>query len=295
MTAEVNLKAQIRDWWAGAPMTYGDQHGSTEYVCPDGTVERVELGSRRFFEIADKRFYGWNTPLHGSRPFEGIFDYARYRGRRVLEVGCGMGCMAMNWAEAGAEMTAVDLNPVAVAQTRRRFEVYGLAGRIEQADGETLPFPDASFDYAYSWGVLHHTPGTAAALREINRVLKPGAGIGVMLYHRRSLLYRYTISFIEGWLNAERDVLTELELSSRYGDGAREEGNPHTWPVTAAEVTELFSGFADLSIRVLGTDVPDILNVLRPNFAARLGERRVQALAGRYGWSLWITARKAGS
>jgi len=292
MSEAVDIKSEIRDWWAGAPMTYGERHGGTEYIRPDGSIELVELGSRRFFEIADERFYGWKRPLHGARPFEKTFDYERCSGRPVLEIGCGMGCMAMNWAQAGAQITAVDLNPVAVAQTTRRFEVFGLNGTIRQVDAETVPFADASFDYAYSWGVLHHTPGTAVGLQQMRRVLKPGGEIGVMLYHRHSLLYRYTVAFIEGWLNDERDVLSERELASRYGDGAREEGNPHTWPVTIPEVEELFSGFENLSVRILGTDVPDILNVLGPNLAGRLGERRKASLARRYGWSLWITARK---
>ena len=289
------IKSQIRDWWAAAPMTYGERHGGTEYIRPDGAVERVELGSQRFFEIADERFYSWNTPLHGERPFDRIFDYARYRGRPVLEVGCGMGCMAMNWAKAGAKVTAVDLNPVAIAQTRRRFEVFGQSGVIEQADAEALRFADASFDFVYSWGVIHHTPGIASAVREFHRVLRPGGASGVMLYHRDSLLYRYTIGFIEGWLNAERETLSELELASRYGDGAREEGNPYTWPVTQLEVKELFAGFEDIRIRVLGTDVPDILNALHPSFGLRLGPRRLNALVRRHGWSLWITGRKATS
>lgn len=293
MTALESVKASIRDWWAAAPMTYGERHGDTEYVRPDGSVERVPLGSRRFFEIADERFYGWNTPLHGNRPFSAIFDYDRYRGRPVLEVGCGMGCMAMNWAQAGADITAVDLNPVAIDQTRRRFDVFGLSGRIEPADAEALQFADVSFDYVYSWGVIHHTPGIADAVREFRRVLRPGGATGVMLYHRNSLLYRYTISFVEGWLNAERDALSEVGLASRYGDGAREEGNPHTWPVTKREVFDLFDGFEDIQIRTLGTDVPDILNVLSPELGRRIGKRRREALARRIGWSLWITARKS--
>ena len=79
----------------------------------------------------------------------------------------------MNWARHRAEITAVDLNPVSVAQTRRRFDLFELKGDIRQADTETLPFADDSFDYVYSWGVLHHTPGTAKAVAEIRRVLNP--------------------------------------------------------------------------------------------------------------------------
>jgi SAM-dependent methyltransferase len=288
------LKSEVRDWWASAPMTYAQDHGATLYHLPDGTVERVEIGSRRFFELADQTFYRWNEPLQGDEgPFGRIFDYRRYRGLPVLEIGCGMGCMAMNWAQRGARVTAVDLNPVAVAQTRRRFELFGLTGDIREVDGETLPFDDASFQFAYSWGVLHHTPGTAKAIAQLFRVLAPGGQIGLMLYNRNSILYRYSIAFEEGVVNGERLFLDELELASRYGDGAREEGNPHTWPVTEREVRrDLMPMFDDVDIRVFGTDVPDLLNTWFPRLSKFMTSGMIKAIARRWGWSLWITGRK---
>ncbi len=289
-----STKEQIRDWWAAAPMTYGERHGTTEFVRPDGSVEAVELGSQRFFELADERLYSWNTRLHTTTgPFAAIFPYSDMAGRRVLEIGCGMGCMAMNWARHGAEITAVDLNPVSVAQTRRRFDLFELKGDIRQADAETLPFADDSFDYVYSWGVLHHTPGTAKAVAEIRRVLKPGAAAGVMLYHRRSFLFMMTVAFQEGFINLERQFLDPLGLASRYGDGAREEGNPHTWPVTRREVQkQLFLSFRNVNIRVLGTDVPPILSAWKPGLGETLSKASLAALARRFGWSLWITGIK---
>ena len=115
-----------------------------------------------------------NTPLHTTRGrFARIFPYDGYRGRDVLEVGCGMGCMAMNWAINGAKITAVDLNPVAVAQTRQRFAVHQLAGTIHEADAEALPFPDASFDGVLLSGVVHHFPDPARCAAEVFRVLRP--------------------------------------------------------------------------------------------------------------------------
>lgn len=289
------LKEQIREWWAEAPMTYGETHGTTEYHLPDGTVERVEIGSKRFFELADQRFYGWNTPLHQpDGPFSAIFDYKAFAGKKVLEIGCGMGCMAMNWAQRGAQVTAVDLNPTSVRQTRERFKQFELEGDIRESDGESLPFDDNSFDYVYSWGVLHHTPGTRDALAELHRVLKPGGHFGLMLYHRHSFLSRYSIWWQEGFINLENRFLTPLEVASRYSDGAREEGNPHTWPVTKREVRrDLVAQFGNVDIKTFGTDVPEILNTWVPNLARKilpLGWRK--ALSRRAGWSLWITGSK---
>jgi SAM-dependent methyltransferase len=288
-------KDAIRRWWAEFPMTYGEEHGNTEYRDATGAVQ-VPLGTRAFFEKADATFYRWNEMHHGPEgKFSRLFDYPAGRGRRVLEVGCGMGCMAMNWALQGAQVTAVDLNPVSVAQTRRRFELFELAGDIREADAERLPFDDGTFDFAYSWGVLHHTPDIEQGLAEIHRVLKPGGRIGVMLYNRESLLYRFLVRWQEGFVNLESRWLDELGLASRYADGERREGNPHTWPVTKDEVrNQLFRRFADIDIRTFGTDVPNVLNI----WAAELGTRHtpsraVEALARRWGWSLWITARKS--
>lgn len=289
-----DIKKAIRDWWAGSPMTYAESHGNVEYRLPDGTMEQVQLGSRRFYELADSVFYRWNEPLHiDTGKFGRIFDYERYRGKRVLEIGCGMGCMASNWASHGANLTAIDLNPVAVAQTTQRFKAFGLQGEILEVDAESLPFPDENFDFVYSWGVIHHTPGIRKAVQDIYRVLRPGGQIGLMLYNRESILYRYFVQYQEGLVNMERRFLDELSLASRYGDGGREEGNPHTWPVTKKEVLrDLIPMFVNPEIKTLGTDVPEALNTWFPRLGQRLPLGWRKALARRLGWSLWITGEK---
>jgi SAM-dependent methyltransferase len=293
--AKTQPHGRIADWWASNPMTYGRGHGTTTFKTTEGRDVAVELGSPRFFELADERFYRWNRTLHtAAAPFGRIFDYERFRGAPVLEIGCGMGCMAYNWARQGARITATDLNPVAVRQTRRRFDLAGLSARIVHGDGSRLAFADASYDYVYSWGVLHHFPATQQAIDEIWRVLKPGGTVGVMLYHRGSLRHLYKTLYLEGFLHWERHFLSPLQLASRYGDGARNDGNPHTWPVTIGEVhSELFGRFADVRVRVLGGDVPRVLDACLPQLGSRLLPRAfVAACARRWGWSLWITGTK---
>lgn len=285
-------KQDIREWWAKRPMTYGFVHGDTEYI-EDGQAKQVDFGSKAFFEQADKTFYEWNKPLHTSKGnFGKIFDYDRFQGKDVLEVGCGMGCMAMNWAQHGANITATDLNPVAIEQTKSRFDLYGLNGTIQEADGENLSFDDASFDYAYSWGVLHHTPKTKQAIDDLWRVLQVGGSVGVMLYHRHSFLYQYWARYMEGLVGMENKFLTPVELGSRYGDGARQGGNPHTWPITKKEAYQLFDKFSNVRVRVLGTELPDILNLMHVGFGKWLPLPMKKALARRWGWSLWITGDK---
>lgn len=281
---------EVERWWAENPMTYGAAHGQAVYE--DGAYE---LGTRPFFERVDREFYSWNRPLHGERPFDRLFPYGRYVGGRVLEIGCGMGTMAMNWARHGARVTAADLNRTAVEMTRRRFELFGLEGRVRQEDARALTFADSEFDYAYSFGVLHHSPDLAQSVAELMRVLRPGGGFGVMLYNRRSILYRYSVEYLQGFLHYENQFLGPLELASRYGDGDTAEGNPHTWPITREEAHEFFAPYSrDVGVRVLGTDLDPLLRQMLPlvgRFVPRLVRK---SWARRYGWSLWISGTKRG-
>lgn len=110
------------------------------------------------------------------------------RGLKVLEIGVGLGADHQRFAEAGADLYGIDLTPRAVEFVRQRLAVMGLSSHLQVGDAENLEFPDDTFDLVYSWGVIHHSPDTARAAREILRVLKPGGTFRVMVYHRRSLV-----------------------------------------------------------------------------------------------------------
>jgi SAM-dependent methyltransferase len=278
----------VKGWWADNPMTYGERHGQVSY----GDAA-YEMGTPEFFGRLDDEFSRWNAPLHDSRRFGRIFPYDDYVGQPVLEVGCGLGTMAGLWAANGADVTAVDLNPVAVEQTSARFRLDGVPARVTQASGGALPFPDATFAYAYSWGVLHHSPDLEGSLTELLRTIRSGGRFGIMLYHRRSIAHGYMTSFVEGWLHRERRFLSPLELASRYGDGAEHEGNPHTWPVTKDEVrAALEPGADDLELTLLGTELDNVFQLLLPGLGLVLPTAAKKPWARRLGWSLWITGRR---
>jgi SAM-dependent methyltransferase len=281
----------IREWWAENPMTYGSVHGHAAYE--DG---QYTLGTPEFFERVDREFFSWNAPLHDHRPFGRLFPFGSYgQGSRVLEIGCGMGTMAMLWALNGADVTAVDLNPTAVEQTTRRFEIKGLAADIHLEDANRLALPDAHFDYAYSWGVLHHSPNLEQSLSEMMRVLKPGGGFGIMLYNRRSLWHWYLTEYVEGFLHYEKRFLDPLQLASRYGDGYREEGNPHTWPVTRKEMRQaLREHCGELKFKILGTELDSVFRTMLPGVGLALPRIVKKSWARRFGWSLWMYGHKKG-
>ncbi len=286
MTNEIKL--DIQDWWSQNPMTYGSTHGQTTFE--DGTYN---IGTSDFFARIDTEFYSWNKPLHSHKPFDKLFPYEQYKNAKVLEVGCGLGTMLMNWAKNGAICTGVDLNPTSIAQSKRRFELLGLQADIQLEDANSLSFVNNTFDYAWSWGVLHHSPNIDKSIQELFRVIKPGAGYGIMLYNRSSLYQWYMTDYVEGFLHNEKHFLSALELNSRYGDGHKEEGNPYTWPVTKREGLQSLQPYSkDARVRVLGTDLDCVGKLLFPGFSNRIPKFMIKSLARRLGWSLWFYGTK---
>ncbi len=174
--ANVQLKERVRAFWQ-------------EHPCGTKFAD-ARPGTRRFYELVEEYRYQneWHIPTAA--------DFPGTKGLRVLEIGCGLGTDGARFAGAGADYTGIDLTEAAVELARQRFELFDLQGTFRTADAENLDFADQSFDVVYSHGVLHHTPDTAKAIREIHRVLRPGGRAVVMLYHRDSYNYRINISIL---------------------------------------------------------------------------------------------------
>jgi SAM-dependent methyltransferase len=292
--ANAELKERVRAFWQ-------------EHPC--GTkFSDAEIGTREFFERIEAHRYGkeWHIPIAA--------DFARAGGLRVLEIGCGLGTDGAQFAKAGADYTGVDLTDASIELARKRFELFGLKGEFRVADAEKLDFPDESFDLVYSHGVLHHTPDTATAVREVHRVLKPGGRAIVMLYHRGSYNYRIGIRVLRragaGLLKSESGIrlvhsLTgepidslrehaqlnqanggsaEVDFLSQSTDGA---GNPLARVYSRREARELFKDFRQVELRAY------FLNKRFIPLVGNLLPRPIEsALATRWGWHLWVYATK---
>lgn len=118
----------------------------------------------------EKNFWGYFAP-HTPESF---------RGKRVLDAGCGTGRHAFHAARAGAEVWAVDLGSAIEVAHRNTAD----SGNVQtvQADLYNLPFAPESFDFVYSIGVLHHLPDPEGAFRNLLRYLKPGGRAHIYLY-----------------------------------------------------------------------------------------------------------------
>ena len=148
------------------------------------------VGSKEFFaDLDDYRF----DKLHY---LPRLVDFGAFRGQQLLEVGCGIGTDLVRFAKGGARVTGVDLAPTAIALARQNFALNGVAAEdLRVANGEALPYADATFDAVYGHGVIQYTSDAPQLIREMHRVLKPG-GTGIfMVYNRVS------------WLNALSKVM----------------------------------------------------------------------------------------
>lgn len=177
-----------------------------------------------------------------------IRDFAHFtdtKGKRVLEIGVGLGADHEQFARAGAILSGIDLTDRAVANTQQRLNVFALKSNLRVGDAEALPFADASFDVVYSWGVIHHSPDTPTAAREILRVLAPGGRFAVMVYHRYSMVgymlwLRYALLKLRPFQSLD-------DIYSQYLE------SPGTKAYTVAEAKALFASAERVEARTVLT------------------------------------------
>lgn len=207
--------------------------------------EADSCGEKAYLEGKDKDAYLKQTEIrYKLEPY--ILEFANFnhfKGKKVLEIGVGLGADHQKFAEAGAILYGIDLTRRAVEHTYRRFQLFGLKSNIQQADAENLPFDSDFFDLIYSWGVLHTTPETARAIEEVYRVLKPGGEIKVMIYHKYSfvgymLWMRYALFKLKPMLSLDTIYSQYLE-------------SPGTKAYSPKEAKKLFNKFKDVQIRTI--------------------------------------------
>lgn len=199
-------------------------------------------------------------------------DFPSASGKRVLEIGVGMGADFLRWVRAGAEATGIDLTERAVGLTRERLRQQGLTAEVRVADAEALPFPDGQFDLVYSWGVLHHTPEPSRALMEAQRVLAPGGVLKLMLYHRRSWV---ALGAWGRFCLLRGHPLTSLRQAVGYVE------SPGTQAFTPSEVRSLLPSIPGVEVSPLLTHWD---RKVAPRIAALFGRR--------FGWFLLVKGTK---
>jgi SAM-dependent methyltransferase len=162
------LTRQVREYW------------NTRIHDLEMTAQPV--GSRGFFDELDA--YRFDKLDYLPR----IVDFAGFRNRRVVEVGCGIGTDLVRFARGGATVTGIDLSETAVRLAKTNVELNGRNGTVLVGDGAALPLPDESVDVVYAHGVLQYSADPRRIVEESQRVLRPGGTAIFMVYNRVSWL-----------------------------------------------------------------------------------------------------------
>jgi len=251
-----DIKKKVQSWWDGSPCC------SRIASAPRGTkefYEQVDLYKDTYESFTDK-----------------IADYGFWKGKRILEIGCGLGKNFSRFAAGGAVATAVDMSIESIKLTKKRLAIFGLKGNLCLADAENLPFKDNAFDLIFSWGVLHHTPDTQSAIGEVCRCIKPGGKAIIMLYRKYSL---FNLQCVLMYLRRRKDYSSRDESLAVFTDGV---GNPLSKVYSKRDILKMFSAFDDIRISAYEPRGSRFIKIFK----------LFPMLENRFGWFMVIEAKK---
>jgi len=170
-----------------------------------------------------------------------------YKGKKILEIGCGAGSDLLEYAKAGASVFGIDITDTAIDLAKIRFRVEKRRANLLTYNGENLNrFNGCTFDMVCSYGVLHHTPYMEDLLVEAHRVLKKGGELRLMLYNKNSFLYYYSILYLRKFLG--ESGLSRTELLSKYSEFR--EDCPYTRCYSEFEIRDMLWYFSEMDVQI---------------------------------------------
>jgi SAM-dependent methyltransferase len=244
------------------------------------------IGTRDYFDEVESRKYFVEPHIPA------FADFPRWRGKDVLEIGCGIGTDSVNFTRNRANLTIVELSSESLAITKKRLELEHLRaslinGNAEELD-ELLP-PGKKFDLIYSFGVIHHTPHPERVVKAISQRLKPDGELRIMVYARHSwkVLWIYARY---GW----REPWNWRKLVGKYSEA--QIGSPVSYVYSGKEVRNLLSEFQIESIskeHIFPYRISDYIEYkyVKNWYFRWMPDSWFRWLERRLGWHLLIVAR----
>ncbi len=264
---------EVKSFWEQNPVAAppGEAHGSYSYF-------------RRFDnarEAQDCEPWGFSNAIHG---------YDRSKGQRILDVGCGNGYVLAQYARHGAHCHGIDLTQKALELSRARFALCGYPGEFKLTDGDSLDYPDATFDIVCSMGVLHHIEDPGPMVNEIRRVLKPGGTLVLMLYNKNS--FRDVIGHrLKKHFGSREFRGKSLQKIRNMNDGP---DCPLAKTYSKDDARALLHQFSDIRFAVnklpwreffVSPRLGDLMSRFLPSCSG-------SPVAKRWGWNLYVTAKR---
>jgi 2-polyprenyl-3-methyl-5-hydroxy-6-metoxy-1,4-benzoquinol methylase len=245
------------------------------------------IGSKQYFDEVEARKYFVESHIPGFAEFE------RWHGKRVLEIGCGIGTDTINFARHGAQVTSVDLSERSLEIARQRVNVYGLENQVKFHGGNAEELgrfvPVEPYDLIYSFGVIHHTPHPEEVLQQLRQYTRPGTTIKIMVYHRRS----YKV----GWILLSEGKGRFWKLSELVAKNSEAQtGCPVTYTYTRSEGRKLLEehGFRVRKVEVEHIFPYRISDYVQYRYTKEwyfrwMPQPVFRALERRFGWHLLLT------
>lgn len=184
--------------------------------CGSSDVSKnLQVGSLAFFDAVSKSRYEVTDPWMKEK-----IPFHLGNGKKVLEIGYGLGTDLLTWRMEGAEVFGIDLSEEHYRLAELNFKTHNQKAHLQIADAANIPFSSDSFDIVYSNGVLHHTPDTVRCISESYRVLKPGGLMIFSMYRTYSAFHLISKILVEGIAKGKLKKLGYQGLLSTIEQGA---------------------------------------------------------------------------
>lgn len=245
-----------------------------------------EVGTKEYFDDVEKRKYF--VEPHIPR----FADFPAWKGKRVLEIGCGIGTDTISFARAGARVTTVDLSEKSIELAKKRAQVFGLSDKITfyagNAEELSTFVPVEPYDLIYSFGVIHHTPHPERVIAELHKYAHPGTVVKVMVYHRHSW------KVLDIILEYGHGAFWKLDkIIPKYSEA--QVGSPFSYTYTKKTVRDLLKGFTVTEAypeHIFPYRIPDYLKYkyVKVWYFRWLPEPAFRFMERHWGWHLCVTA-----
>jgi len=193
----------------------------------------LPIGTKEYFDEVEARKYKVEPHIPS------FANFSNYKGKKVLEIGCGLGTETVNFVRAGAIVTVIELSQKSLSLCAERLKVFGLNATLIQGNGEQIEEllqsdSLATFDLVWSFGVIHHTPRPEKVIEQCYKMLKPGGELKIMVYSKVSYKLFFLMRETNCWNFSKKGVDAIL---SEYSE--EQVGCPVTFSYTLDEAREL--------------------------------------------------------
>jgi len=191
-----------------------------------------EIGSKEYFDEIEHRKYFVEPHI------KEFADFDKWKDKKVLEIGCGIGTDTINFARAGAKISAVELSEVSLNLAKERAKVFNLDINFYLGSAEELSeiVPLETYDLIYSFGVIHHSPNPQKILDEIQKYMDEKTLLKIMVYNKNSWKVFWILAKYGHFAFWKID-----ELISKYSEA--QTGCPITYSYTKKTAKDLFKNF----------------------------------------------------